>query len=75
MSKTYGKPTTHKYCVFCQYWVGDAGLEFKNPQLGFQFESTASGKCAKIGNNMKTAGYNSCACKYFTPNEKARIMM
>ena len=75
MSKTYGKPTTHKYCAFCQYWMGDAKLEFKNQQFGFSFEGSASGKCAKQGNLTKSAGYNSCYCKYYAPNEKVKIML
>jgi hypothetical protein len=57
-------PKKQKACVICKRWQGDAGLKFKNPTHGFEYDATANGKCLKK-NSMYKAGYTANQCRDF----------
>jgi len=58
MPKTRNHPRRSKYCVFCKYWMGDAGLKYVSPSVGFEYERDVLGKCIKSNLNYLT--YFSC---------------
>jgi len=51
-------PRRDKRCVFCKYWMGDAGLKYVNSSVGFEYERDTLGKCLKRNINHLT--YFSC---------------
>jgi hypothetical protein len=71
---TTGHPKKSKYCVFCTRWSGDAKLTPENSTVGFRFDATVFGMCAK-NNIKKTAATNASTCKEYSPNEKARMFL
>lgn len=47
MSKYTHHPKRAKNCVFCNNWIGDAQMQFKNAIVGYEYEASAKGKCAR----------------------------
>ena len=48
-------PKRVKDCVFCKFWIGDAGMRFVNSAVGYEYEASVKGKCTKR-NNSATPG-------------------
>ena len=70
MGKIIVHPKNRKYCVFCEYWAGDAGLEFVSRQSGYRFEQFCQGKCMMRNANY-SSGYMGCPkFKYSREAEK-----
>lgn len=67
------KPKNGKYCAFCNYWVGDAKMEFVSVGVGYRFDNRARGKCMKKEGSPKEAG-SGCS-QYFEPNLEAKKLM
>ena len=73
MSMMTARPKISKYCVFCNYWTGDAKMEFVSMGAGYKFDNSACGKCIKKGGSITRAG-SSCPT-YFEPNLEAKKLM
>lgn len=52
-------PKRAKNCVFCKYWIGDAGMKYVNSVVGYEYDGGAKGKCTKR-NGASTAAIYSC---------------
>ena len=73
MAKIAVNPKNRKHCVFCEYWMGDADLEYVSNMAGYRFEANAKGKCTKYGGNTKTA--ITSGCRYFEYNREAKKLL
>ena len=71
MGRTRNHPKRRKLCVFCNYWIGNANLTFINSSAGYEYDSTARGKCTKKNNT--TATYQSCD-KYAPSVDASRLL-
>ena len=71
MSTTRNTPKRHRGCVFCHYWTGEANMKFINSTVGYEYESTAVGKCTK--RNVSTRTHQSC--NNYTPSIDASRLL
>lgn len=55
-----GSPNTHK-CAFCNYWVGDADVEYIGNNM-YAYEQAAQGKC-RANNDMRRRANDGGTCK------------
>lgn len=70
MARTRNNPRWARYCVFCEYWTGDADLKFVSSSAGYEYESQAVGKCMKFSTNR----FAHNICGKYEPNAAARRM-
>lgn len=61
-------PKRCKLCVFCNYWFGDAKMKFYNSVVGYEYDNSVKGKCAKRNGAMTSAGYT---CNNYAPSVDA----
>ena len=71
MAKTRNHPRNKKTCVFCNYWLGDAGIKFVNSTVGYEYELTAKGSCTK--RNCSTPTHVSC--QNYEPSMDAKRLL
>jgi len=71
MAKTRNHPKRKKCCVFCNYWLGDAGMKFVNSTVGYEYEHDAKGPCTK--RNCSTSTYTSC--QHYEPSIDAKKLL
>lgn len=74
MGKSRAHPKRNKYCVFCNYWMGNANLAFINSNAGYEFDSSVNAKCAKMNNN-RISNYNAGGCIGYEPSIEARKLL
>lgn len=68
MAKMTANPKTHKFCAFCRRWSGDADLNFKNKNVGFEFTRGVNAKCMAT-NNTKYSENNAHSCRDYAVKE------
>lgn len=73
MAMVHGRPKFTKCCAFCNYWIGDAKMEFVSMGMGFKYDNNACGKCLKKGGAVTHAGSN-CS-KDYEPSLEAKKLM
>lgn len=73
MAMMHARPKISKYCVFCDYWTGDAKMEFVSDGMGYKFDGSASGKCIKKNGSVTHAG--SSYCRNYEPNPEAKKLL
>lgn len=66
------RPDRNPFCVFCEYWMGDAEMEFISRMAGYKFEGNAKGKCAKSG-VLRTAV--NIKCRDFEYSREAKKLL
>ncbi len=72
MSTLTGHPKRIKKCAFCDYWLGDAGLEFVSNATGYKFDGNVKGKCIKKNGSLVNSGTQ---CSYYQPSPEARKLL
>lgn len=72
MAKIRSHPRMTKRCVFCEYWIGDAGLTFINSLTGYEYDNSVWGKCAK--KNVKTPA-SGAPCMHYEPSREAKKVL
>lgn len=65
-------PKRVKNCVFCKFWIGDAGARFVNTVVGYEYEASARGKCTKRNGSATPA---CCSCPNYTPSLEAERLL
>lgn len=65
-------PKRAKYCVFCKYWFGDAGMKYLNNAQGFEYDGSAKGKCAKRDGAVTLA---TITCSKYEPSIDAQKLL
>ena len=65
-------PKRAKNCVFCKYWIGDAGMRFVNSAVGYEYEGGTKGKCTKRNGASMPAVYS---CPYYVPSLEAERLL
>ena len=65
-------PKHTKRCVFCNYWMGDAEMEYVSVQQGFRYDSTKKGKCLKHGDSLRDA---CTSCDKYEPSMEAKKLI
>ena len=73
MGKNIAHPKKTQKCAFCKRWNGDAGLEFKNPAMGFQFTTGVFGKC--MASNSNQVSTNGSGCSNYEPSVEASRLL
>ena len=73
MSMITARPKISKYCAFCNYWTGDAKMEFVSMGAGYKFDNSACGKCIKRGGSVTRAGSH-CSHDYEPSIEAKKLM-
>ena len=61
-------PKRVKDCVFCKFWIGDAGMRFVNSAVGYEYEASVKGKCTKRNGTATPACYS---CTSYVPGQQA----
>ena len=64
-------PKFSKECVYCNYWLGNAGLEFLSPDAGYKFNAGAQGKCAQKGSITPALA----TCPQYEPSMEAKRLL
>lgn len=72
MSKYTHHPKRVKKCVFCKYWMGDSQMKYINSIVGFEYETSSQGKCAKKNGALNFASYT---CPNYVPNPNAEKLL
>lgn len=67
-------PKRVKRCAFCNFWFGDANLNFISSSVGFEYDPNAAGKCFKRGSANYKAG-SGAGCPYYAPNDTAKRIL
>ena len=62
-------PKNYKRCLFCSKWTGDAGLVFKNPQVGYEYKTGVYGKCMQNNSSQPCTG--GVGCRDYSPSYEA----
>lgn len=65
-------PKRAKNCVFCNYWIGDAGMKFVNSVTGYEYEGAANGRCTKRNGANTSAAYS---CTKYEPSMEAKRLL
>lgn len=65
-------PKRAKECVFCKYWIGDAGLKYINSATGYELDGSIKGRCTKR-NGATTVAVNKCAL--YAPSVEAERLL
>lgn len=58
MSKYTHYPKGARNCVFCNSWIGDAQMKFKNAVVGYEYDATAKGQCTRRNGASTDACYS-----------------
>ena len=61
-----------KDCVFCKFWIGDAGMRFVNSAVGYEYEASVKGKCTKRNGSATPACYS---CPSYVPGPQAEKLL
>ena len=65
-------PKHTKRCVFCNFWMGDAEMEYVSVQQGYRYDGTKKGKCLKHGGSLR----DSCtSCDKYEPSMEAKRLL
>lgn len=72
MSKYTHHPKRAKNCVFCNNWIGDAQMQFKNAIVGYEYEATTKGKCTRRNGASTGACYS---CPSYEPSMDAKKLL
>ena len=62
-------PKRVKDCVFCKFWIGDAGMRFVNSAVGYEYEASVKGKCTKRN------GSACYSCPSYVPGPQAEKLL
>jgi len=65
-------PKRAKECVFCKFWMGDAGIKFISSGTGFSFDGNVKGPCAKRNGAVTSAVYT---CGNYVPSPEAEKLL
>lgn len=65
-------PKRVKNCVFCKFWIGDAQMRFRNSNTGYEYQSSARGKCTKRNGSVTPACYS---CSNYVPSPEAEKLL
>ena len=65
-------PKRVKDCVFCKFWIGDAGMRFVNSAVGYEYEASVKGKCTKRNGLAPPACYS---CPSYVPGPQAEKLL
>jgi hypothetical protein len=65
-------PKRVKDCVFCKFWIGDAGMRFVNSAVGYEYEASVKGKCTKRNGLATPACYS---CPSYVPGPQAEKLL
>ena len=71
MSICTNHPKRCKYCVFCNYWISDIKLKFKNSNAGYEYEQSTEGKCVKMNWTTRT----NSSCNKYEPSIDAKKLL
>jgi len=71
MPRVTDHPKRCKYCVFCEYWTGDANMVLTSPIAGYTYENSARGKCVKGNMTIHAGG----TCSKYEPSREAKKLM
>lgn len=72
MSKYTHHPKRAKNCVFCNNWIGDAQMKFKNSIMGYEYEAVAKGKCTRRNGAVTSSCYS---CQNYEPSMDAKRLL
>lgn len=65
-------PKRAKNCVFCKYWIGDAGMKYVNSNVGYEYDGSSKGKCTKRNGAGTLAVYS---CPNYAPSQDAEKLL
>jgi len=65
-------PNRAKNCVFCKYWLGDAGMVFVNSIIGYKYEASVKGPCARKNGASTFSCYS---CPNYAPSPAAEKLL
>ena len=72
--KVLKHPKRGKICALCEFWIGDAGLEYSGPVNGYKVDTAAKGKCTKNRGAQRLAGEGNL-CTYYEPSREAKKLL
>lgn len=65
-------PKFSQRCVYCNYWIGNAGMELVTPAAGYKYDAGAQGKCTKKSGAIMPA---TCSCQKYEPSMEAKRLL
>lgn len=65
-------PKRAKNCVFCNNWLGDAGMRFIGSGVGYEYDGSVKGKCTRRNGASTSASYS---CPKYEPSMDAKKLL